>query len=211
MGIEQLRQQLRKPDSGRLIIVSAPSGAGKNTIVEGVLKAEGGRVQESISCTTRPRRADEIDGRHYYFRTLTEFQELKQQGGFLETQAFNGNQYGTPLEPLMAPLARGIDVILVIQVAGAHAVMDQVPEALTFFIRPAGDTLEDQLAQLREQLERRAQSTGEEAVSIRQRLEIAKQELPLADSYQYQVENRPGHQEAAVAEFVRLLRQSRAT
>ena len=120
-----------------LVILSGPSGVGKDTIIE----AMQARTQRSdrtyvVTCTTRDRRPNEIDGVHYLFRTRAEFEALRAAGGLLESADVHGQWYGTPRDQVTDALAAGRDVILKIDVQGARAVRAAVPDALMIFVVP---------------------------------------------------------------------------
>ena len=97
--------------AGRLVIVSGPSGVGKSTLVQRLLH-EHPELAFSVSCTTRARRPGEVEGVHYRFVDRATFQEMAARGAFLEHAEYNGNGYGTPLEPIHAWVAQGRRVIL---------------------------------------------------------------------------------------------------
>ena len=192
---------------GMLIIGSAPSGAGKNSIFSEVLRLQKGAVQESISCTTRQPRPDEVDGRDYNFVSLERFNKLEQQDLFLEAGGeHDGRRYGTLLEPVVDRLRQGVDVLLIIEVKGARIARSRAPEALTIFIMPAGDSLEEKSAQLESQLRKRGYDSEER---IHERLELAVQEIAQASQYQHVVINAPGRLDDAVAEVNSIINNAR--
>ncbi len=123
------------PVSGNLIVVSAPSGAGKTTIVGEILRRDA-RSRPSISFTSRPPRPGEIDGVHYHFVSLEEFQSLIEQGELLEWAQVHGNYYGTGRRAIEDLRQAGFDVILTIDVQGERQVRRYFPDALTVFIMP---------------------------------------------------------------------------
>ncbi len=122
----------------------------------------------SVSATTRPRRAGELEGRDYVFVSRHEFVRRVEQGDFLEWAEYGGNLYGTQAAPVEAQLARGTDVILEIELQGARQVMERVPGAVTIFIAPPS------LSELEERLRRRDTETGE---TIERRMEHARDEM----------------------------------
>jgi guanylate kinase len=116
-----------------LLVVSGPSGAGKGTIVKGLLERDP-NLWVSISCTTRPQRAGEEEGFDYFFLDRDEFVRIREAGGFLESFEVFGNLYGTPRAEVEEHLTAGEDVILELDVQGALAVKEAFPEALLVFV-----------------------------------------------------------------------------
>src|SRR5687768_6951837 len=120
---------------GNLIVVSAPSGAGKSSLVEEVLKRVD-RLKYSISYTTRKARGAERDGVEYYFVGTEEFLDMRDRGEFLESAEVHGFLYGTQRATIERILGEGSDVILDIDVQGARQILQQMPEAVTVFVLP---------------------------------------------------------------------------
>lgn len=122
---------------GLMLILSAPSGAGKTTLTDRILDIEGGRCRVSISATTRPPRPYEVEGRHYYFLSRDAFEAQRADGAFLETAEVFGHLYGTPRAPVLADLAAGRDVIFDIDWQGARQLAENSPaDAVQIFILP---------------------------------------------------------------------------
>ena len=166
----------------KLVILSGPSGVGKNTVVDRLVEAAGGLVERSVTATTRPPRPGEKDGVDYYFLSPQEFERRRAQGEFLECfQVFGtGYWYGTLASDVAQRLAKGVWVVLAIDVQGARALRKQFPDAVTVFLLPPSE----------EELERRLRQRGtENEQAIQNRLERAKQELALAERYHYRVVN----------------------
>jgi guanylate kinase len=148
--------------SGNLLIVSAPSGAGKTTLVRELLKRDG-RVQLSISYTTRQPREGEIDGRDYHFINVDVFLAMRARGEFLESAEVHGNFYGTSRLWLEQQLAAGHDVLLEIDWQGAQQIRHLFSEAIGIFILPPS------LAEL----ERRLRGRGTDSAEIIARRTLA--------------------------------------
>lgn len=166
--------------NGSLIVVSAPSGCGKDTIVKEVLSKMQDQVCLSVSMTTRPMRDGEIEGVNYYFVSSDEFKNKIENGEILEYTVYNGNYYGTPAEPVRKQLENGKTVILIIEVEGGENVKKLFPDALkVFIIPPSFGTLEERL---------RGRGTDDDEM-IKKRLEIALEELKRANEYDYIIEN----------------------
>jgi len=174
-----------------LIIISGPSGVGKDTIIDALRRREretgrDGDRHYVITCTTRAPRNGEVDGVDYHFLTREEFLRIHSQRGFLEANEVHGNWYGSPRDQVREALVAGRDVILKIDVQGAQVVKEQVTEALLIFVVPP--TLEE----LFDRLRARATETAEE-LETRQRdaaVEIARQ-----NDYDHVVTNETGQVE----------------
>ncbi len=121
--------------SGTLFIVSAPSGGGKTSLLKTALESEPD-VALSISHTTRPPRPGEVDGRHYYFVPLPDFENMLAAGEFLESASIYGHRYGTWRKGIEQELEEGRDVVLEIDWQGAQQVRRLMPDVVSIFIRP---------------------------------------------------------------------------
>lgn len=164
---------------GNLIVISGPSGAGKDTIVEGLLKTND-KVWLSVSATTREKRGNEKDGVEYYFLTKEEFEEKINKNEFLEYAIYNNNYYGTPKEKILEKLDEGYDVILVIEIQGALKIKDLVKGAIFIFILPPS----------MEELKRRLINRNtEDKEKILKRFKIAYNEINEVTKYNYVVIN----------------------
>jgi len=119
------------------VIISGPSGVGKDTIIEAMQRREPVHQRHFvITVTTRSRREAEIDGVHYHFLSVDDYQRLEAAGGLLEASEVHGNWYGTPRDQVQSALMSGRDAILKIDVQGADKVRDKVPDALLIFVVP---------------------------------------------------------------------------
>lgn len=180
-------------EKGKLIVVSAPSGCGKGTILAEVLKDP--KYYYSVSATTRKPREGEQDGVHYRFLERAEFERLAESGGFLEFAEFCGNLYGTLEAPIAEHLEAGHHVILEIEVQGAAQIRELRPDAVFVFIAPPS------LEILRERLAGR----GTEAADvIEKRIAQAEYEMTLTKRYDYCVVN--DKLEDAIADFKAIVR-----
>lgn len=171
-----------------------PSGAGKSTIAAAVA-ARLPAVFLSVSATTRTPRSGEIDGTHYRFVSEAEFAAMEQRGEFLETATvFGSDRYGTPSRPVRDALAAGRPVLLEIDVQGARAVKQAMPEAVTVFVEPPSwEALEARL---------RGRRT-EDAAAMQRRLSTARAELAQAPDFDRRVVN--DRLDDAVEELVRIV------
>ena len=141
---------------GNLFILSAPSGAGKSSLISALLKSESPRPLEvSVSTTTRDPRPGEVDGQHYHFVTKKEFEQQISQNHFYEYAEVFGNYYGTSEKAIDEQLAKGIDVFLDIDWQGAQQVRLKKPEVTTIFIAPPSK------AELEKRLKGRGQDSDE--------------------------------------------------
>lgn len=164
---------------GVVLVVSAASGTGKTTLVKKLLEAFP-QFGYSISCTTRPPRAGEVDGKDYHFLSREEFIRRREQGYFAEWAEVYGNFYGSPLQPTLDMLAQGQDVLFEIDVQGAAQLHLTIPQACCVFILPPS------LAELERRLRQRGTDSDE---VIRRRLDSAAQEIAEAHWFDYWVVN----------------------
>ena len=127
---------IRHKNTGQLIVISAPSGSGKGTIINRLLENDNTNRWLSVSTTSRMPRPIDIPGVTYNFVTEEEFEDLIKEEFFIEYTNYAGNYYGTPKEAIKKKLDAGIDVILEIEIEGASNIKKLVPEALFIFIMP---------------------------------------------------------------------------
>jgi guanylate kinase len=165
--------------SSNIIIVSGPSGSGKSTLVEKLRALPG--TMFSKSCTTRSPRAAESPGKCYDFVSEAEFEHRIQQGEFLEyAQVFGKHWYGTPRKWVDEARRLGKDLVLEIDVQGAHQVKAKLPEAIAVFIVPPS----------RQDVEQRLRARGQDSdQAIERRLERARQEMAKSSDYDFIVIN----------------------
>lgn len=170
---------LKSNNKGSLIVLSGPSGSGKDSICER-LKEYNDNFWVSVSYTTRKPRKGEEDGINYYFKTKDEFEKLIEEDEFLEYAKYNDDYYGTPKSKINDYLNKGIDVILVIEVQGALKIKHIMPEATFIFIMPP--TMKDLVLRLK----KRGTETDDK---ILMRFKKAYQEINELTKYNYIVVN----------------------
>jgi len=165
--------------SGRLFVVSAPSGAGKTSLVQALLASDPA-VRKSVSCTTRAPRPGEHHGDHYHFVSLAEFAAMLAADDLLEHAEVHGNRYGTGRTWVMDTLQAGADIVLEIDWQGAAQVRNLFPDAISVFILPPSiETLESRL---------RGRGQDSEAV-IALRVQAARAEIAHVDEFGYVIVN----------------------
>ncbi|WP_341502669.1 guanylate kinase [Gallaecimonas sp. GXIMD4217] len=167
---------------GNLFIVSAPSGAGKSSLIKALIDNHGrdGSLALSVSHTTRAMRPGEEDGVHYHFVSVDEFKALIEQDAFFEWAEVFGNYYGSSRLAVEEQLARGIDVFLDIDWQGARQVRELMPHAIGLFILPPS----------RNELERRLTGRGQDSLdTIAKRMDEAVSEMSHYDEYDYVIVN----------------------
>ena len=141
--------------TGKLIVISAPSGTGKTTICKRLLK-NNPEWKFSISATTRELREGEVDAREYIYISNEKFEHAVKLGDFLEWEWVHGNKYGTPIGPIEDALGAGHTMLLDVDVKGGMSVMEEFSdETIGIFIEPPGDDLPEQLEILEERLNQR--------------------------------------------------------
>jgi guanylate kinase len=183
--------------SGNLYIVSAPSGAGKTSLVAALLEADG-QIRKSVSYTTRPPRPGETDGRHYHFVSGEQFEQMAQAGDFLESALVHGNRYGTSRRWVEAQLAGDVDIVLEIDWQGAAQVRRLMPAAISIFILPPS------FEALLQRLNSRAQDPPD---VIARRLVNAREEIDHVTDFDYVIINSEFR--VAAAELQEIIRAER--
>jgi len=183
--------------SGNLYIVSAPSGAGKTSLVTRLLGADSG-IRKSVSYTTRSPRPGETDGRHYHFVTPEKFETMAKGGDFLESALVHGNRYGTSRRWVEEQLAADTDIVLEIDWQGAAQVRRLMPSAISIFILPPS------FEALLQRLNSRAQDAPD---VIATRLANAREEISHVHDFDYVIIN--SEFEAAAAELQDIVRAER--
>jgi guanylate kinase len=207
-GTERVSDDPGRPDGvidgapgAMLVILSGPSGVGKDTIIDELRRRERvsgreGRRHYVVTVTTRTPRDGEVDGVDYHFVTRDDFLRIRAARGFLEANEVHGNWYGSPRDQVRDALSAGRDVMLKIDVQGAQIVKEQISEALLIFVIPPS------LETLFHRLRARATETADE-LELRQRnaaLELARQE-----DYDYVVTNETGQVERTAEGIERII------
>ena len=164
---------------GMLIIISGPSGTGKGTLCERLIKQDG-NIAFSVSATTRPAREGDVDGVHYHFLTEAAFDELLEAGAFLEYATVHDHRYGTLRKPVQDALEAGQDILLDVDSQGAASVMKSLPEAVSVFVLPPSFQALEQRLHTR---------NTDDAMEIEKRLFNARAEIKRCRNYCYALIN----------------------
>ena len=184
--------------SGKLFVITAPSGAGKTSLIDAIMRDDPS-LKVSVSYTTRAPRRGEQTGVDYHFVDDATFLTMKQRGEFLESAEVHGYRYGTSKQVITDALKRGEDLILEIDWQGARQVRSIYPQCVGIFILPPSV----------EELERRMRARGQDAEQvIRRRLDAAREELTHASEFKYAIINKDF--EAAKGELAEIIRKERA-
>ncbi len=170
---------IKEKKSGQLIVISAPSGSGKGTIINGLLE-KNKNLWLSVSTTSRKQRSNDIPGVTYNFVTKEEFEQMIKENHFLEYTNYAGNYYGTPRGTIKEKLDQGIDVILEIEIEGAANIKKLIPEAIFIFILPPS------LKTMVKRLKKRGTDSKEK---ILERFHQAYKEINEVTKYNYVVVN----------------------
>jgi guanylate kinase len=188
------------PASGLVFVLSGPSGVGKSTLID-QLKKDAFPITYCVTATTRPRRAGEEHGKHYYFLTDEEYDALLSADQFLEhAVVHNLYRYGIPLQSIREGLRRGNDLIMAPDVQGASTVRWKLPNAITIFLRPSS------LDELMPRLEKRGTETMDER---RIRLETAEREMQRMSEYDYVIVNKSDRLAQAMADLKAIISAER--
>ena len=163
----------------QLIVLTGPSGVGKGTIIEKIIKKDK-RFWVSISATTRKPRVGEVEGENYYFLSNSQFEEMINNKLLIEWAKFADNYYGTLLKPVVEKINKGFKVILEIEVEGAEQIRKKFPDALSIFLMPPS----------KNELEKRIRNRGtDNEESIIKRLERASFEINSAKEFDHVITN----------------------
>ena len=184
--------------SGKLFVITAPSGAGKTSLIEAVMRDDPS-LKISVSYTTRAPRKGEKEGVDYHFVDEKTFRGMRERGEFLESAEVHGNHYGTAKQVILDAVKRGDDLILEIDWQGAQQVRRLYPDCIGIFILPPSI----------DELERRMRSRGQDAEAvIRRRLDNAREELRHAGEFKYAIINKDF--ETARRELANIIQSERA-
>jgi guanylate kinase len=178
------------------IVISGPSGVGKDAILN-LMKERAYPFFFMTTCTTRQKRATEVDGRDYHFVTVQEFQELIETNGLLEWAKVYGNYYGVPKSPLKKALEEGRDSIIKVDIQGARNIKKGMPEAVFIFILPPST----------EELTRRLNNRRTEtAADLELRLKTAESELKQLEMFDYSVLNPCDDIDSAITDILSIVK-----
>lgn len=178
-----------------LVVLSSPSGGGKTTIVEKILQQNNDRFVRSVSVTTRPARAGEVNGKDYHFISAEKFEQMRRNQELVEWAVVHGHYYGTPSAKLRRFLRQDKVVLLAIDIEGAEAIRNKYPlNSLLIFIMPPS------IEVLKKRLRERRSDTKQE---IQKRLERVEREMRAAPHFDYQVTNHDLQE--TVREVIRII------
>jgi len=184
--------------SGKLFVITAPSGAGKTSLIDAVMRDDP-TLKISVSYTTRKPRPGEKEGVDYHFIDVATFERMRSRGEFLESAEVHGNHYGTGKQVILDAVKRGDDLILEIDWQGAQQVRRLYPGCIGIFILPPSV----------EELERRMRARGQDSEEvIRQRVQNAREELSHAGEFKYAIINKDF--ETARRELASIIQRERA-
>lgn len=192
----------RRPDRGALFVVTGASGTGKTTLVKEALRTIP-HISYSVSCTTRAPRTGEVDGQDYRFVDRTQFDQMVEDGAFLEWAEVYGNCYGTPRGPVEEALTQGHSILLEIDAQGAEQVRAALPEAVTIFVLPPS------VSALEQRLRGRASDSDE---IIQRRMQDAMLQLRCCGQFDFLVINddlQSAHDQFQAIVVTTLLRRER--
>ena len=184
---------------GLLVVVSGPAGSGKGTVDAHLLKRDD--FVYSVSATTRAPRPGEVDGVHYHFLSVEEFKQRLERGEMIEHTQYCGNFYGTPKKEAEEVLASGRNLILEIEVEGAHNVKAKYPEAVLILLLPPSYSVQEQ------RLRGRGTETEEK---ILERLAAARHEVTFANDYDYIVYNYDNRDAEAAEQILHIVMAEKA-
>ena len=184
---------------GLLVVVSGPAGSGKGTVNAHLLKRDD--FVYSVSATTRAPRPGEVDGVHYHFLSVDEFKQRLERGDMIEHTQYCGNFYGTPKKEAEEVLASGRNLILEIEVEGAHNVKAKYPEAVLILLLPPSYSVQEK------RLRGRATETEEK---ILERLAAARHEVTFANDYDYIVYNYDDKDAEAAEQILHIVMAEKA-
>ena len=189
-----------RPSTGLLIVLSGPSGVGKDTVLAR-LKSKEPSLHQITTVTTRPPRPKEVAGRDYHFVSDEDFQNMLDQGQFLEHAVVYGHYYGVPKEAVTEGLGKNYDVVLRTDVQGAATIKKLAPEALFIFLAPASE----------KELETRVRRRRSESHENHQlRLATARQEMKARDMFDHVVVNREGELGSTVNDIRSIFEKERS-
>ncbi len=183
-----------------LVVLSGPSGVGKDAVLD-ELARRGRRFQRVITCTTRPRRENEVDGVDYYFVSDVEFDALIASGGLLEHAVVYGHRSGVPRQQVLDKLAEGVDVFVRTDVQGAASIKRIEPDAVLIFIAPSS----------MEELEQRVRERGsDDEERIARRVAAGRDEMSRRDEFEHVIVNEPGRLDVTIDRLEEILDAARA-
>ncbi len=188
------------PGGPLLLVISGPSGVGKDAVLESMKATRDGEVHYSITATTRPSRPMEVDGVNHYFVTPERFEDMRSGGELLECAEVYGRWYGVPKGPVRDALAAGKDVVVRVDIQGARSIKGLAPDAVLVFIAPPS------IAELERRLRQRKTDSAEQ---LARRLRSAREEMAEISWFDYVVQNETDAIEDTVERIVEIMERER--
>ncbi len=179
-----------------LVVISGPSGVGKDAVIDGLRKAGGPSLHFAVTATTRPQRHGETDGLDYRFVSKTDFELMIREGELLEWANVYGNYYGVPKEDLRGALRQGLTAVVKVDVQGAATIRDLVPDAVLIFVAAPSMT------ELEQRLRQRKTESG---VDLELRTAAALEEMHSLPLFDYVVVNHDEQVELAVSQILAIV------
>jgi len=187
---------------GKLYIISGQSGVGKNTILKAILEKHP-EFHRVVTFTTRDPRPEEIPGEDHFFVYPEKFQEMIENGEFIESAEVHGEMYGTPKKQIEEALKAGENALMEIDVQGATQIKKILPEAILLFLKYEEGDLEELIRRRIARDPKRGKTSEEE---IQRRLQSAQKEAEYEKYYDYAIVNPEGHPEKAIEEIEKIIK-----
>ena len=194
--MNEIEQLYQRPNYPKLIVISGPSGVGKDTIARGLIAKRPDDFYFVVTATTRPIRAGEVEGYDYYFLTSDEFAQMIEDDDLLEYAVVYNDYKGIPKKHIRDALASGKDVIMRVDVQGAATIRNLIPNSISVFLMSSSE----------EELERRLRERKTESYDgLNLRIATARQEMKRMAEFDYCIVNSQGEQERSIAQILSII------